>query len=89
MLSCLLILYFMGVVRCLSMSWCAVMCANIIFYGCSEVSLYELVCCHVCALCPSLDNHHLPRVVRLQISPALLLSCVLLLEGDEFIFASA
>ena len=28
MLSCLLILYFMGVVRCLSMSWCAVMCAN-------------------------------------------------------------
>ena len=48
MLSCVLILYFMGVVRCLSMSWCAVMCANIIFYGCSEVSLYELVCCHVC-----------------------------------------
>ena len=39
MLSCLLILYFMGVVRCLSMTWCAVMCANIIFYGCSEVSM--------------------------------------------------
>ena len=39
MLSCVLMLYFMGVVRCLCMSWCAVMSAYIIFYGCSEVSL--------------------------------------------------